>query len=232
MSSLSGKIALVTGASRGIGLAISSALREAGAHVAGLSREIKPTGVARQTSIRCDVSKPGEVSDVIARLVVDPGLPDIVVNNAGTFLLKPLVDTTVAEFDEQIQVNLRAPFLVIRELLPHLIRKGSAHIVTIGSIADHTAFPGNAAYGASKFGLRGLHEVVRKEMVGTDVRTTLVSPGPTNTELWDSVGADQDVLDRTEMLVAEDVAEAVLFALTRPSHVDVESIRIGPARMG
>jgi len=228
---LTGKIALVTGASRGIGLAIADKLLWGGAHVIRLARNLKPHETGSRTDIPCDVTQGDAIRQTVARIVTVPGVPDIVVNNAGTFLLKPVAETTPEEFAQQLSVNLSGPFLILRELLPHMIRKGHAHLVTIGSVADHVPYAGNAAYGASKYGLRGLHEVLRRELIGTDVRTTLVSPGPTNTELWDEVqSSDPDgVPDRSRMLLADDVAEAVFFAVTRPPRVNVELIRLGPA---
>ncbi len=222
---------MVTGASRGIGLAVADELQGAGAHVVRLARSLSAASAEGRTDIPCDITKEEEVERAVMQLVGDVGAPDIVVNNAGTFLLKPLAETTMAEFQHQLAVNLTGPFLVIRALLPHLIRKERTHVVTIGSIADHTAFPGSAAYGASKYGLRGLHEVLSRELADTDVRMTLVSPGPTDTKLWsrlDSEGSE-DLLDRSDMLHPEDVAAAVLFAVTRPPRANVELIRIAPA---
>ena len=229
MKPLSGSLAFVTGTSRGIGSAIANTLQKAGAKVIGLSRSpVPPTG-EWHTNIQCDLADADEISRAVRQLL-ELGVPDIVVNNAGAFLIKPVAETTAQDFDQQIAINLRAPFLLLQGLLPHLIRKGYAQVVSIGSIADHVPFPGNAAYAASKYGLRGLHEVIRKELAGTDVRTTLISPGPTDTELWDSIDPDHsgDLLDREEMLVAEDVAEAVLFAVTRPQRVNIELVRLGP----
>jgi len=228
---LTDKIALVTGASRGIGLAIADQLSREGAHVIRLARNLISSQTESQTDIPCDITQSDVIRSTVARIVAAPGVPDIVVNNAGTFLLKPVVETTPEEFAQQLSVNLVGPFLVLRELLPHLIRKGHAHLVTVGSVADHVPYAGNAAYGASKYGLRGLHEVLRRELVGTDVRTTLVSPGPTNTELWDEIQSNDgnEMPDRSQMLAADDVAQAVLFAVTRPPRVNVELIRLGPA---
>jgi NADP-dependent 3-hydroxy acid dehydrogenase YdfG len=184
----------------------------------------------RYTDFSCDVTHEDRVKEVVARVIGDVGVPEIVVNNAGTFLLSPLAETTKAEFEEHLAVNVMGSFFVLRELLPHLIRLDRAHIVTIGSVADHVPFPGNAAYGASKYGLRGLHEVVTRELSTTDVRATLISPGPTNTSLWEKLDSEGETLmDRADMLHAEDVAEAVLFAVTRPPRANVELIRISPA---
>lgn len=231
MIDLAGSVALVTGASRGIGLAVSEALQSEGAHVVRLARGLGAHEGERYTDIKCDVTSPDEVARAVEQVLRRPGVPDIVVNNAGVFLMKPIAETEVAEFERQLKVNLRGPFLIIRSLLPHLIRKGAAHIVNIGSVADHVPYAGNAAYAASKYGLRGLHEVIRRELAGTDVRLTLVSPGPTDTDVWESFdeGSSGDVLDRSQMLRPEDVGRAVLFAVSQPPRVNVDLIRLGPA---
>lgn len=230
MSALAGA-ALVTGASRGIGLAVAEALQGAGARVVRLARTLadRDDGFF---DLRCDVTVPDEVSRAIGCVLERVGVPRIVVNNAGAFLLKPLVDTTPEEFQQQLAVNVVAPFLVTRALLPHLVRVGEGHIVTIGSIADHQAFRGNAAYGASKYGLRGLHEVLAAEVAGTGIRTSLVSPGPTDTRLWDPIDPDRrdDLPQRADMLQPEDVADAVLFVVTRPHRAMIDLLRVSPKR--
>jgi 3-hydroxy acid dehydrogenase / malonic semialdehyde reductase len=118
---------------------------------------------------------------------------------------------------------------VLRAFVPAMLERGG-HVVTVGSIADHVAFPGNAAYAASKFGLRGLHETLKAEYAGTGLRFTLVSPGPTDTTLWDPVDPDRrpDLPNRAGMLQAGDVADAVLFAVTRPNRVNVELLWVMP----
>ncbi len=101
----------------------------------------------------------------------------------------------------------------------------------MGSVADRRAFPGNAAYAASKFGLRGLHEVLREELRGTGVRATLVSPGPVDTPLWDPLDPDtrEGFTPRAAMLGAADVADAILWAVTRPAAVNVDELRLARA---
>jgi len=227
---LSGGIAVVTGSSRGIGLATAKVLCGAGLHVVRLSRTLEDVSATNRTDLRCDVTREDDVDRAVDTMIKKVGVPDIVVNNAGAFLLKPLVETTWVEFANQISINLTAPFLVLRRLLPALLVKGDAHIVTIGSVADHVAYPGNSAYGASKFGLRGLHEVLRAELLGTNIRTTLISPGPTDTRLWNGFARDnvEDLPAREEMLQPTDVAEAVLFAVTRSPRANVDVLRITP----
>lgn len=240
MTTLDGRTALVTGASRGIGLAVADALEQAGALVIRVSRSVEARadevsllrrtgGVDRRIELRCDVALEHEVQRLAETVRETIGAPDILVSNAGAFLLKPFAETTAEEFRHQLDVNLTGAFLVYRALLPLMAPRGG-QVVTIGSIADHAALPGNAGYAASKFGLRGLHETLRAEYAGTALRFTLVSPGPTDTSLWDPVDPDRrpDLPNRDAMLRADDVAEAVRFAVTRPPRATVESLRIMP----
>jgi NAD(P)-dependent dehydrogenase (short-subunit alcohol dehydrogenase family) len=227
---LTGRIALVTGASRGIGLAVADELRAAGAHVIRLARSLTDGSTDRQTDIRCDVAVAGDVERAVSTVLRETGVPDIVVSNAGIFFVKPIEQTTPAEFAQTLAVNLTGPFLVARAFVPRLVERGSGHLVTIGSISDHIAFTGSTAYAASKFGVRGMHEVIRAETAKTGVRTTLVSPGPVDTDIWDPVDPDSKpgFTKRKDMLRPEDVAEAVLFAVTRPARVAVTEIRLLP----
>ena len=228
---LIGKLAVVTGASRGIGLAVADELRAAGAHVVRLARSLQDASGDRLTDLQCDVTIPGDVERVVGRLVADLGVPDIVVNNAGIFFIKALAETTPADFTAALATNLTGPFLLARALVPLMVERGSGHLVTIGSISDYIAFPGSAAYAASKFGLRGMHEVIRAETAKSGVRTTLISPGPVDTDIWDAVKPDEKpgFTKRKDMMRAEDVAEAVLFVVTRPERVAITELRLLPA---
>ena len=222
----------MTGASRGIGLAVADELRAAGAHTVRLARSLADGAAERETTLRCDVTSPEEVARALRRVEEEVGIPDIVVNNAGLFFVKPLPETTAGLFAQSLAVNLTGPFLVAQALVPAMVRRGSGHLVTIGSTSDRIAYPGNSAYGAAKYGLRGLHEVIAVELAGSGVRTTLISPGAVNTEMWDEVDPDVSGGPRRRelMMRAEDVAEAVLFAVTREERVTVTEIRMGPTR--
>ena len=227
---LVGKTALVTGASRGIGLAVAGELRAAGAHVVRFARSLADASSDRQTDVRCDMSVAEQVDEAVGKLLKQLGVPDIVVNNAGAFFIKRIEETTIADFLQTLAVNLTGPFLVARALVPHFRKKGSGHLVTIGSVSDHVGYPGSSAYAASKFGVRGMHEVIKAELAQSGVRTTLISPGPVNTDMWDEVDPDAQpgFTKRKDMMRAEDIAEAVLFAVTRAARVDVTEIRMMP----
>jgi 3-hydroxy acid dehydrogenase / malonic semialdehyde reductase len=222
-------LALVTGASRGIGLAVAEALRAGGLRVVRLARSLRASAGGPFTDIACDVTRPDDVDRAVAQ-VLEIAVPDVVVNNAGIFFIKRLDETNAADFTTTIATNLTGPFLLARALVPRMVERGHGHLVTIGSISDYIGFPGSTAYAASKFGLRGMHEVIRAETAKTGLRTTLISPGPVNTEIWDAVDPDAKpgFTKRKDMLRAEDVAEAVLFAVTRPARVDVTEIRLLP----
>lgn len=229
---LAGRTAVVTGASRGIGLAVAEELQAAGAHVVRLARSLRDGGADRRTDLACDVTDPAQVGRCAARVLKDRGAPDILVNNAGSFLLKPIGDTTAEEFADQLRHNLAGPFIVLRAFLPGMLERGSGHIVTIGSVADHEALAHNAAYASAKYGLRGLHGVLTAEIAGTGLKATLVSPGPVDTELWDPINPDarDGFTPRKDMLRVEDVADAVRWVVTRPPHVAVPQLLLEPKR--
>ena len=170
MTALAGRVALVTGASRGIGAATAEALRTAGARVVRVARALPPG--EDFLDLPADLTDAAQVEALGERVRREVGPPDVVVSNAGSFLLRPLEQTTMADFDAQVVINLRAAFAVARAFLPMLRDAGRGSFITVGSVADHVGFPENAAYAASKYGLRGLHETLLAEYRGTGVRLT------------------------------------------------------------
>jgi NAD(P)-dependent dehydrogenase (short-subunit alcohol dehydrogenase family) len=228
---LAGQSALVTGASRGIGAAVARALAQAGARVVRVARRLPDTDEPGWLDFPCDLTDADQVERLARGVLEVVGTPAVLVNNAGGFLLRPLEETAPADFDAQIALNLRGSFLLARAFLPAMREAGGGVFVSIGSVADHTGFPENAAYAASKYGLRGLHETLAAEYRGTGVRLTLVSPGATDTSIWDPFAPERrpGFPPRAAMLRPEDVADAVLFAATRPAHVHVDWIRLQPS---
>jgi NAD(P)-dependent dehydrogenase (short-subunit alcohol dehydrogenase family) len=225
---LHGRTALVTGASRGIGAAVAQALRQAGARVVRVARSLPPE--AGYVDLAIDLADPGQTDGLAARVEPLAGVPDIVVSNAGGFLLAPLESTTMAQFDALVAINLRAAFALARSVLPLQRQAGRGSFITVGSVADHVGYPDNAAYAATKYGLRGLHETLVSEYRGTGVRLTLVSPGPTDTAAWEPFDPDHrpGFPSRAAMLRPSDVAEAIVFVATRPDHVAIDWLRLGP----
>ena len=230
LGTLAGQGVVITGASRGIGAAVAARLARLGARVVRVSRSDMPP-LDHAVDVRADLADPRERDAALRQISARHGVPDIVISNAGGFILAPLEETTDALLREQLGINLEAAFAVARHFLPAMRDRGSGSHVIIGSIADHRAFAGNAAYAASKYGVRGLHEVLCEEFRGTGVRCCLVSPGPTDTSVWDPVDPDhhEGFTPRAEMLRAADVADAVVYAVTAHPNVHIESIRLGPA---
>ncbi|MEP6763466.1 MAG: SDR family oxidoreductase [Gemmatimonadaceae bacterium] len=232
------RTAVVTGATRGIGHAISEQLVASGTRVFMLARsQYELTDVTGQLGslavpLVCDVSDAAAVNSAVERIASETnGAPDIVVNNAGLFPLSSMHTMPVVTFEQTLEVNVVAPFRFVHAFLPTMRERKSGHIVTIGSVADRQIFPENGAYAASKHAQRAMHEVLRQELSGTGVRASLVSPGPTDTSIWDEIDPDnrQGFLNRASMLSASAVANAVLWVVSAPRDVNVDELRISRA---
>jgi NAD(P)-dependent dehydrogenase (short-subunit alcohol dehydrogenase family) len=228
VSALNGRLAVVSGASRGIGLAIATALTEGGARVVRVARSLAPGTHGGFLDYPVDITDPDAVGVMARRVLADAGPPAILVNNAGVFDRMPFESAPAAELVRQLQVNLVGAFALTQAFLPAMRQAKDGLVVTIGSIADQTAFPENSVYSASKFGLRGLHETLAVEYRGSGVRFTLLSPGPTDTPIWDNLAGTKPVRPRHEMLTSRDVAEAVVFVATRPKRVTIDVLRLTP----
>jgi len=213
---LSGKVAFVTGASRGIGAAVAGALSGAGVQVGLASRSGDDLGLAGSLGLECDVRRLGEVESAVERTVEHFGRLDICVANAGVGSYHTLVDTPVEHIEEMIDVNLKGTIYAIRASVPHLIASGAGDVVTIASEAGRRGLPGEAVYCASKFGQVGLTRALDHELRERGVRCTNLCPGGVATDfaLAEGYGRPPEALEG--MMSAEDVADAVLFCLTRP----------------
>ena len=230
---LFGNRIVLTGATGGVGQALARRLAAAGAMLALIGRRADElaelAGELGAEPISGDLTDREFVAGVPAALDRLWGAaPDVLVNNAGTFELASITETEPDAFERTLAVNLRAPFELIRVVLPGMLSRGSGHVVNVGSIAGRVAFAGNAAYSASKFGLRGLHRVLLEELRGTGVKASWIEPSAIDTPLWDRHDPDgrSDLPSRAEMLRSEQVAEAVHFAIARPQAVNIEEIVI------
>jgi NADP-dependent 3-hydroxy acid dehydrogenase YdfG len=235
-TSMAGRTAVVTGASRGIGFAVAAALTGAGVRTWMIARRAGPLhDAARRLGSNaftrpCDLTDGEAVSRAASEIEDALGAaPDILVNNAGLFPLVSIEGTSPDVFSDTMHVNVIAPFRFVRAFVGDMRSRGHGHIVTIGSVADRHAFPENGAYAASKTAQRAFHEVLRQELRGSGVRASLISPGPTDTEIWDPVDPDtrEGFPPRSLMLRDTDVADAVVWAVTRPAHVNVDELRLG-----
>jgi NADP-dependent 3-hydroxy acid dehydrogenase YdfG len=216
MTSLDGKVAFVTGASRGIGAAVSRSLSEAGVSVGLASRSGDDLGLANAVGVRCNVADPAEVNAAVAATVERFGRLDILVANAGVGAYGPFLELSPEHLEEMIDVNLKGTLYAVRAALPHLLESGEADIVTLASEAGRRGLPNEAVYCASKFGQVGFTRALDHELRERGVRCTNVCPGGVATDfaLEPGRGRTSDVL--AGMMTGEDVAEVVMFVLTRP----------------
>jgi NADP-dependent 3-hydroxy acid dehydrogenase YdfG len=214
--SLEGRAAFVTGASRGIGAAVSRALSEAGVSVGLASRSGDDLGLPNAIGVRCNVGDPAEVNSAVAATVERFGRLDILVANAGVGAYGPFLELSPEHLEEMIDVNLKGTLYAVRAALPHLLDSPEADIVTLASEAGRRGLPYEAVYCASKFGQVGFTRALDHELREQGVRCTNVCPGGVATDfaLDDGRGRTPDALPG--MMSAEDVAEVVMFVLTRP----------------
>jgi NADP-dependent 3-hydroxy acid dehydrogenase YdfG len=246
---LHGTVALVTGASSGIGEATALALAGEGAAVALLARRrdrlqdlrkhIESNG-GTALSVEVDVSDQKQAAAAVEHVVAELGRLDTVVNNAGLMLIGPAAQANPADWDTMVSVNVQGVLYVTRAGLPHLIAaaadspRGVADVVNISSTAGRVARPGTAVYALTKFGIGAFSEALRQEVLGQRVRVSLVEPGTVQTEITDNLPPeDRAALDkRTEgmvKLLPEDIADAVTYVVTRDRRVAVNEILVRSA---
>jgi NADP-dependent 3-hydroxy acid dehydrogenase YdfG len=231
MSTLEGKVAIVTGASRGIGAAVARALAEQGVRLGLASRSGDDLGLDA-VAMPCDVRDPEQVDALVAATVARFGRLDIAVANAGVGAYGPFLDLSREFVDEMIDVNLKGTIWTVRAALPHLMRSDAGDVVVLASEAGRRGLPFEAVYCASKFGQVGLGRALDHELREHGVRITNVCPGGVATDfaLDEGRGRTRDVLPG--MMSAEDVAEVVLFVLTRPRHHRILETALRPVTEG
>lgn len=243
MTSPTQKRALITGASRGIGRSTALAFAEAGIDLVLVGRSQQElTSVAElaqqaaqqaQTSIQVHVSTVdladlSQVKPKIAQLCDQQGPIDILVNNAGMGYTGPLADMPLADWQRVLDLNLTSVLLCIQGALPTLRQRDSSTIINISSIAAQTAFPDWGAYSASKAGLAILSQTIAAEERSHGVRVTIVTPGATNTALWDTETVHAD-FDRGQMLHPDTIARSILHVALAPAGSVVESLVVTPS---
>ncbi|HEY1688444.1 MAG TPA: SDR family NAD(P)-dependent oxidoreductase [Solirubrobacteraceae bacterium] len=245
---LDGTVALVTGASSGIGEASAKTLSSLGASVAlvarrgerlnALAKEIEEGG-GRALAIEADVTDQQQAKASVQRTVAELGRLDTVVNNAGVMLLGPVLDAPTEEWDRMIALNLNGLLYIAHEALPHLLQAAEsqprqvADLINISSVAGRIARLGSGVYNLTKHGVGAFSESARQEFASRHLRVSLVEPGAVETELPTHVREDvrEMMMQRfagIERLQSEDIADAIAYIVTRPRHVAVNELLIRP----
>jgi NADP-dependent 3-hydroxy acid dehydrogenase YdfG len=216
MTSLEGKVALVTGASRGIGAAVARSLAAEGVRLALASRSGDDLGLDGAVARPCDVRRPDDLEALAAEAVERFGRIDILVANAGVGAYGPFLDLPVDQLEELIDVNVKGTLYAVRATLPHLLQSDEADIVTLASEAGRRGLPLEAVYCASKFAQVGFTRALDHELREQGVRCSNVCPGGVATDFAMGRGRTPDMPALAGMMAPEDVAEIVLFVITRP----------------
>ena len=216
MTSLEGKVALVTGASRGIGAAVAHSLAAEGVRLALASRSGDDLGLDGAVARPCDVRRPDDLEALGAEAVERFGGIDILVANAGVGAYGPFLDLPADQLEEMIDVNVKGTLYAVRATLPHLLKSEAADIVTLASEAGRRGLPLEAVYCASKFAQVGFTRALDHELREQGVRCSNVCPGGVATDFAMGRGRTPDMPALAGMMRPEDVAEVVLFVITRP----------------
>ncbi|MDX6635567.1 MAG: hypothetical protein QOF06_1770 [Solirubrobacterales bacterium] len=243
-------VALVTGASSGIGQAATRSLAQRGAAVALVARradrleelggEIADNG-GTALPIEADVTDRKQATAAVAHAVEELGRLDVLVNNAGVMLLGPVVDAPVEEWEQMVQVNVLGLLYTAHAALPHLLKAAKseprrvADLVNISSVAGRMARKGSGVYNATKHGVGAFSESLRQEVTGRHLRVSLVEPGAVATELQSHNRPEvRDQIEKRfvemDILQSEDIADAIAYVVTRPRHVAVNEILVRPTQ--
>jgi NADP-dependent 3-hydroxy acid dehydrogenase YdfG len=240
---LAGRVALITGASAGIGAAVARALADAGASIALVARrperleaitaQLQDRGTPA-LALTVDVTREAEIAAAMEAVDARFGRLDILVNNAGVMFLAPIAEADPAEWRQMMELNLWGLMVATQRALPVMKRGAGGHVVNIASVAGRVANPGASGYAATKFGVVAFSESLRREVYRDNIRVTVVEPGLVATELGARIthppsrASVQQRLTESTPLQPEDVAAAVVYAVTQPPHVNVNEILLRP----
>jgi len=237
MTNLAGRVAVVTGASRGIGRETALLLAEHGAHVVLTSRKqseldnvvnaITAAG-GNATAVSGDASEPADVDRVVAAAQAVDGTLDILVNNAGIGILGPLAEMSIQDFDSQLRINVRSVFLYSRRLIPILETNGGGNIVNVASITGLAGFAGASAYSATKWATVGLSRGLDKELSPKGIKVTAVCPAGVDTTWAFGTGIDAVEVSKVERLDPRTVADSILFAISQPQNARLTELVVYP----
>jgi NADP-dependent 3-hydroxy acid dehydrogenase YdfG len=242
---LVGTVALVTGASSGIGEAAARSLAAHGADVALVARRAERIEALAEElrggalPLEADVTDRTQAEEAVAQAAAELGRLDVVVNNAGVMLLGPILEAPVAEWEQMIEVNLLGLLYVSKAALPHLLSAAEseprrvADLVNISSVAGRVARLGSGVYNATKHGVGAFSESLRQEVTGRHVRVSLIEPGAVATELSSHNRPEireqiKERFGQVERLEAEDVADAISYVVTRERHIAINEVLIRP----
>ena len=243
MSHLKDKIVLITGASSGIGAACAKQFAEQGANVILAARRLERIqSLANELEQQYGIKALAQPLDVRDRETVDALLPsldpawqsiDILVNNAGLALGSELMqESDIDNWDAMIDTNLKGLLYVTRAILPSMVKRSSGHIINIGSIAGHETYPRGNVYSATKHAVTALSQSLRLDLLGTGLRVSNISPGAVDTEFslvrWQDEDRAKKFYELFTPLQANDIADGVLFAASRPEHVNISEVIIMP----
>ncbi|OZU90529.1 oxidoreductase [Virgibacillus indicus] len=233
MPKLKGKTAVITGASSGIGAAIAQHLAEEGANVVlaarrkerldALAAEINGNKKGQALVVETDVAKKADIDNMTQKAVEAFGTIDIFVNNAGVVLNGAIREGEVEKWDQMIDVNVKGVLYGINAVLPDMLKRSSGHIVNTDSVSGHEVTKTSGVYSATKYAVRAISMGLEKELARTGVRVTNISPGMVETER-----NSERLPNNRKPLQTDDIARAVVYAVTQPEHVNVNEITVRP----
>jgi NADP-dependent 3-hydroxy acid dehydrogenase YdfG len=244
MYPLSGKIVFITGASSGIGASCARAFADTGARIMicarrkerleALSEELISINKVEVHAFQLDIRDRYAVESSISNLPDEWKNIEVLINNAGLGRgLDKFHEAVIEDWEEMIDTNIKGLLYVTRAVIPGMVMRGSGHIINIGSIAGREVYPGGSVYCSTKFAVRALSQGMRLDLMGTPIRVTNIEPGMVKTEFsivrfrGDRERADR-VYEGMKALTPEDIADAVVYAATRPPHVNVVEMLITP----